>query len=85
MQLPFLKFFFVAYIFYMHFLQLLYILPLLTNIPYMKFTFIARSVHTAAKQCYLPHGTAICRTCLANPVTAAKIFATMSIQVSPHR
>ena len=40
----------------------------LTNIPYMKFTFIARSVHTAAKQFHLPHGTAICRTCLVNPV-----------------
>ena len=53
----------------MLFRQLLYILPLLTNIPYMKFTFIACSVHTAEKQCYLLHGTAICRTCLANPVT----------------
>ena len=55
----------------MQFLQLLHILPLLTNIPYMKFTFIARSVHTAAKQCYLPHGTAISRTCLANPASSS--------------
>ena len=34
-----------------------------TNILYMKFTFIAHSVHKAAKQCNLPHGTAICHTC----------------------
>ena len=53
----------------MHFLQLLYILPLLTkHSVYEIFTFIAGSVPTAAKQCYLPHGTAICRTCLANLV-----------------